>query len=134
MNIKSIKKYYFSNALDFLIANVIIIVTVRYINDVIDFLVPPVSLDNYIHMPKYYLSFIEGLMAGIFMSMYLLLKKNINVLFMILGMWSYPAMKSTSSILNDLESWLHYLSKLSMFIGVFFILFYLASFIVNRKF
>ena len=126
MNIKNKKKYYWSNLIDFIVVNFIIVLVYIYIDDVLKFLFPSNAL-YFMGIPKPYTSFIEGIMAGVLIGIYILLKKKVNMFAMILGMWLLPVKQySLLKPLINLESWLIYLSEISMFTGVFCIFVYLG--------
>lgn len=111
------EKHYWSNVIDFLVVNLITVVVFAYIDNVLNFLFPSNAL-YFMDIPKPYTSFIEGAMVGVLTGGYILLKKKVNMIAMILGMWLLPVIKySLLGPLNNLETWLIYLSELSMFIG-----------------
>jgi hypothetical protein len=131
MNIKI--KHYWPNIIDFLIANLIILLVFIYRDSILEFWKSPYP-PPFIDVPKSYRAFIEGLMAGVLIGVYIFFKKKINVLSVILGMWLYPCVKYTEHRpLYYNEQWLIYLSNLSMFIGIFCIFFHLASIVQKAR-
>jgi hypothetical protein len=118
MNIENRKKYFWSNVIDFLVVNFIIVLVFFYMDNILNFLFPSNTL-YFMGIPKPYISFIEGVMVGILIGIYILLKKEVNMISIILGMWLLPVIKySLLKPLYSLETWLIYLSELSMFIGI----------------
>lgn len=106
-------------------------------HDLIRLLVPPQHTFEMMGIPKAYETFIEGLIAGVLMSIYILIKyvlikKKISSLSMILGMWLYPYAKFTIyTPLLGIEFSLGYFSQLSMFSGIFCVLFHLTRVVVS---
>jgi len=127
MNVEN-KKCYLSNAIDFLTVNLITVLVIIYIDSILEFLFPSNVL-YFMNIPKSYTPFIEGIIVGVLIGTYIFLKKKVNTLFILLGMWLYPLTKYTLyKPLDDLESWLIYLSELSMFLGVVCIFVYAVRF------
>ena len=128
MNIQNKKKYYLSKMIDFLVVNIIMIVVFISIDNLLNFLFPSNSL-YFVGIAKPYISFLEGIMSGTLISIYVLLKKKVNMIAIGFGMWLLPIVKySIYKPSNDLEGWLIYFSELSMFLGAFCIFFYLIRF------
>lgn len=125
-------RHHWSNVLDFLAANLIIVLAVIYSHDLIKLLAPPQHLIEMVGTAKSYTAFIEGLIAGVLMSIYILIKyvlikKKISTLSTILGMWLYPYAKFTIyTPLLGIEFSVGYFAQLSMFAGIFCVLFHLS--------
>lgn len=121
--------------MDFLVANFVIVLAMTYARELIHYLWQPVDPMVFIAPPpKSYTPFIEGLMAGTLMGVYILFRKNINMLSMVLGMWLYPAAMFRLYLPTDYgpESLIFDFSQFSMFAGIFCLLFHLARKLSGR--
>lgn len=127
----------------------------RWISDVVDFLASSTFLlvaahirdpmllklsgeklpGPFVDSVEPYAPLIVGCIYGVLVGMYLVLKRRVSLLFLVLGMWLYPliVLRDFGHFgADDIESWLSLFSEVFEFIGIFVVIYWFAKKIANR--